>query len=174
MVLTVNGWNAGSGLAPETPELCHVNFARLVVPTGIPTDNLLPFCPDVGNHFGHEVGVCKSYFVRSDMQIGQVMECLAHFVNEQFQNLHSFGRLHVMSEGADKCSAVSRHVDFRNEQDMMRLAKIYQFSGFFQCVEFTGHACGVDAVVQHREDFALQTPCLILGQMPVEHVDFEF
>ena len=174
MVLTVNGRNARSGLAPETPELCHVNFARLVVPTGIPTDNLLAFGPDVGNHFGHKVGIGKTHFVRSDMQIRKVVKRLAHLINEKFQNLHSFGRLHVMSEGTDKCSAVSGHVNFRNEQDMMRLAKIHQFAGFCQGVVFPGHSCGVDAVVQHREDFALQTPCLILGQMPVEHVDFEF
>ena len=107
------------------------------------------------------------------MQIRHVKR-FAHFVQQKFQDFHSFGTLHVVTEGAYKGCTVSGHINFWNQRHVMRLTESDQFFGFFQRVIFAGHAGGVRAIIKHRENLAFQSPGLILGQMPVKDVDFEF
>ena len=106
------------------------------------------------------------------MQIRHIGKGLAHLVDEELQNLGSFGALHVVAEGAHKGGAVSRHVDFGDEEHVVFLAELHQLlrllNGVILALQ-TGH---VHAVVQHREDFALQAPCLVFGEVPVEDIDF--
>ena len=104
------------------------------------------------------------------MQI-RYIESFAHFIYQKFQNLHSFGTLHVVAESTDEGRTVSRHVDFRNQEHLTCLAVFHQFLGFFEGIVLARHSCHVLGIVQHREYLALQAPCLVFGKVPMKHID---
>ena len=162
--------NARSDLSVEAPHLHEVYFARLVLPSRIPGDHLLALGADVGHHFGNECRVGESHLVGTDVEVRHI-EGLAHLVHEELEDLHAFGALHVVAEGSLEGSAMSRHVDFRNERHLTRLAVFHEFLGFFEGIVLARHACHVPGIVQHREDPALEAPCLVLGEVPVEDID---
>ena len=70
------------------------------------------------------MGILEMNFIRSYVEIRNLIERFAHFVNEQFQYLHPFGRLHVVPESADKSGAMTGHVYLRYEQYVMPFTEI--------------------------------------------------
>ena len=52
----------------------------------------------------------------------------------------------------------------------MLLAKANQLLCLLDRVIFSGHTAHIAAVVQHRKDLALQTPSLVLREMPMKYV----
>ena len=52
----------------------------------------------------------------------------------------------------------------------MLLAKANQLLCVLDRVIFSGHTAHIAAVVQHRKDLALQTPSLVLREMPMKYV----
>ena len=66
---------------------------------------------------------------------------------------------------------MSWHIDFRNEQYIVCLTESYQFLGFLDGIILSLQAGHVHAIIQHRENLAFQTPCLVLGKVPVENID---
>ena len=66
---------------------------------------------------------------------------------------------------------MSRHINFGDEEHLALLAIFHQFLGLFQRVELARHSCHVLGIVQHRENLALQAPCLVFGEVPMEHID---
>ena len=105
------------------------------------------------------------------MQIRRI-ECFADFFYEQFQYFHSFRTLHVVAEGPFESGTVPGHVEFRYQHHLVLFAERNEFFGLFQGIIFARHAGCIDAVVYHRKDFAFQAPGLVLGEMPVENIDF--
>ena len=170
METAVDVRNARSDLSVEAPHLHEVYFARLVFPSRVPGNHLLALGADVGHHFRHESRVGESHLIGTDMEVRHI-EGFAYLVHEELEDLHAFGALHVVTEGAHEGRTVSRHIDFRDEKHLTRLAIFHEFLGFFQGVIFARHAGHVLGIVQHREDLALQAPCLVFGEVPVEDID---
>ena len=159
-------------LSVEAPHLNHVDFTRLVSPSRIPRNHLLASFTDEGHHLGHECRIREAHFVRSDMQIRHIRKGLAHLVDEEFQNLRTFGALHVMTEGTLEGRAVSRHIHFGDEEHVVRLAERHEFLGLLDGVILALQTSHVHTVVQHRENLAFQSPCLVFGQVPMKDIDF--
>ena len=157
------------GFSSVAPQMRHVDLSRLVVPSRIPGDHLFPLGADISDHFGYEIRIGELHLVCPDMQVRDI-ERFANLVDQEFQYLPPFRALHVMAESTDESGTVSRHVDLRDQQDMMLLAESGQFPCLFQRVVFPRLAGRVDAVVQHWEHLALQAPCLIFRQVPVKDV----
>ena len=169
----VNGGNPFLRLSTITPKLSHVNLTGFVVPTRIPWNYFLTFGTYIGHHFRHKTGIGKLHFIRTDMQIRHIKR-FTDFIHQQFQNFHPFRTLHIMAESTYKCSAMSGHIYFGNQRHVMCFTECNQLLGFFQRIIFAGHAGGIRTIVQHRKNLTFQTPGLILGQMPVKNIDFEF
>ena len=172
MELAVDVRDARSYLTAEAPHLHHIDFTRLVVPTRIPGDNLLALRTDVRHHFRYECLVPESHLVGSDVEIRKIRKSFAHLVHQEFQNLHAFCALHVVTEGTHESGTVSRHIHFRNQQYIVLLTECHQVLGFFDGVILALQTSHVHAIVQHRENLAFQSPCLVFGEVPMEDIDF--
>ena len=163
--------DARRNLSVEAPHLHHVDFARLVLPARIPRNHLLALGANIRYHFRHEGLVREAHLVCTDVQVRHVGKGFAYLVDEELQNLGTFGALHVVAEGAHEGCAMARHVDFGDEEHVVLLTELHEFLGFFDGVVLALQAGHVHTIVQHREYLAFQAPCLVLGEVPMEHVD---
>ena len=77
-----------------------------------------------------------------------------------------------MVEGTYESGTVPGHVEFGYQHHLVLFAEFNKFLCLFLGIIFARHAGCIDAVVYHRKDFAFQTPGLVLGEMPVENIDF--
>ena len=68
---------------------------------------------------------------------------------------------------------MSRHVNLRDEQYVVLTAELDEFASLSQCVKLALRAFHIGRSVELRIEFALQSPRLILGEMPVEGVYLE-
>ena len=167
---TINGWNTRLRFPPIAPQLGHVDLTRLVGPTGIPRDHLLPFRPDIGHHLRHETGIGKLHLVGTNMQIGQLSEQLTDLIQQLFQDRHPLLALHIMPHCLHEGGTVPRHVNLRDQQYLSLLAIGHQLLRLGHRVILSWHSAHVAAIVELRKPLALQPPRLVLRQVPVEHI----
>ena len=106
------------------------------------------------------------------MQIGHI-ESVASLGNDVLHYACALSSLHAEAESALKCSTMSRHVNLRDEQYMVLAAEINEFASLSQCVILALRALHIGRSIELRILFALQSPRLILGEMPVEGVYLE-
>lgn len=170
----VDRGNTRLRFAAVTPELCGINLPGPVCPSGIPGDHLFAKPPDVCHHFRDKGGVGELHFIGSDMDPGCIGKHFGtDFLHQSLQYFHSLRRLHVVSDGPHKGSAVTGHIDLRNQQHVV-LATIF---GNFVCLGYGIILCVMafvmDRIVKLRKNVALQPPSLVFGQVPVENVDLE-
>ena len=172
MEFTIDVRNAWSHLSTEAPHLHHINFTRLIVPTRIPRNNLLTFCTNVRYHFGYKCLVPKIHFICSNMEIRKFCKSFTNFIHQQLQNFHTLRTLHIVTERTHESSTMTWHINFRNQQHVVFFTESHQFLGFLNSIILSLQTGHVHAIVQHRENLAFQTPCLVFSQMPMKHIDF--
>ena len=173
MEARIDGGNARLRLASVRPKLCHIYFARFVVPPRIPRNHFFAQRTHERHHFGNEVRVGKLHFIGSDMDVGNIGKDFgADFRHQFFQDFHSFFRLHIHARGTHKSRAVSRHINFGNKQHIVLAAPIGNFARVGDGVELSGKTLEIGAVGKLRKNLALQSPTLIFRQMPMKSIDF--
>ena len=106
------------------------------------------------------------------MQIGHI-EGVASLSYDVLHDACALSSLHAEAKGALKGSAMSRHVNLRDEQYVVLTAEFHEFASLSQCVKLALRALHIGWCVELRIEFALQSPRLILGEMPVEGVNLE-
>ena len=106
------------------------------------------------------------------MQIGHI-ESVASLSYDVLHYACALRCLHAEAEGALKGCAMSRHVNLWDEQHVVLTAELDEFASLSQCVILALRAFHIGRCVELRIEFALQSPRLILGEMPVEGVDLE-
>ena len=106
------------------------------------------------------------------MQIGHI-ESVASLGNDVLHDACALRSLHAEAEGALKGCAMTRHVNLRDEQYVVLAAEFNEVTSLSQCVILALRALHIGRCVELRILFALQSPRLILGEMPVEGVNLE-
>ena len=113
------------------------------------------------------------HLVGADMYIGAF---IAYLIKKLFkahlQHLHTLGRRHSESESGVKITAVARHVDFRNHGYAPLLGVGYHIAYLVVGIEASRIAALalISRVVKTRICLALDSPCRIIGEMPVERI----
>ncbi len=101
------------------------------------------------------------------------VKCLAYFLNKELEYFHSLRALHVVAERLDESSAMSRHINLRKDKNIMSFGIVDDIFSLLLGVEQSGLPRHVHAVIKHWKYFALEPPCLVFSEMPVENVHLE-
>ena len=107
------------------------------------------------------------------MQIGCQREGTGKLRKDGLHLTHALKGLHRMAHGTLEGGAVAWHVDFRNHRDAILAGVGFQLSTLLLCVETTLVACHSGIGGELRIALHLETPRLVLGEMPVEGIHFE-
>ena len=81
--------------------------------------------------------------------------------------------LHIKIKCSHKCGAMPRHINLGNEKNMMLSTELYQITSFFQRIILARFAFHIFGSIELWIAFALQSPSLVFGKMPMESVYLE-
>ena len=124
-------------------------------------------------HRRNEVRHRDIYLVGPKVQIGCQREGTGKLRKDGVHLTHALKGLHRVPHGTFEGGAVARHVDFRDHHDAIQTGIGFQLSTLLLRVETTLVACHCGIGGELRIALHLETPRLVLGEMPVEGIHFE-
>ena len=124
-------------------------------------------------HVRYQFLIGKTHFVGADVDVWTRKEG-ADFVKNLFQGGLAFRRLHAETHRPLKRGTMAGQVDFRNQSHLAFAAVGIQFPRFGLRVAAARLPDRMLRRGQLRKGLDFEPPSLILRQMPVKDVDFEF
>ena len=139
---------------------------------GVPYTCFLAFALHVSYHL-IEIGCRCAHLIASYMYIRSVGKDLNHFVESGFQHLLSLLRLHAESHGTLKSITMARHVNLWNYDDTVLHGCLHHGPALLLGIIFPFMACHGSHTRKLGVRLDLETPSLILREVPMKSVHFE-